>query len=298
MKLSNPVQFIDRTSGKLVTESVMGDKALRFAYETLLGHCISGLLFNSSALSSLLGKYYDSRFSKKSINSLASIPGCMPQEAELPLEEYKSFNDFFTRRLKPGSRPFCNDANSIASPADGRIMVYENLQDMDAIPVKGAKRTLNDLCANLLNKSSYAVAVIRLAPVDYHRYHYPCACVQTAETVKLKGKYHSVNPVALAANPDVYVENARHITELDSEVFGRFYFLEVGAFGVGSINSTSGVGMHNLQDEKGYFKFGGSTVILVFENSSIQWDSDLLENTLAGKETLIRCGMQIAKKRV
>ena len=298
MKLSNPVQFIDRTSGKLVTESVMGDKALRFAYETLLGHCISGLLFNSSALSSLLGKYYDSRFSKKSINSLASIPGCMPQEAELPLEEYKSFNDFFTRRLKPGIRPFCNDANSIASPADGRIMVYENLQDLDAIPVKGAKRTLNDLCANLLNKNSYAVAVIRLAPVDYHRYHYPCACVQTAATVKLKGKYHSVNPVALAANPDVYVENARHITELDSEVFGRFYFLEVGAFGVGSINSTSGVGMHNLQDEKGYFKFGGSTVILVFENSSIQWDSDLLENTLAGKETLIRCGMQIAKKRV
>ena len=106
MNLSNPVQFIDRTSGKLVTESVMGDKALRFAYETLLGHCISGLLFNSSALSSLLGKYYDSRFSKNSINSLASIPGCMPQEAELPLEEYRSFNDFFTRRLKPGIRPF------------------------------------------------------------------------------------------------------------------------------------------------------------------------------------------------
>ena len=175
-------------------------------------------------------------------------------------------------------------------------MVYENLQDMDAIPVKGAKRTLNDLCANLLNKNSYAVAVIRLAPVDYHRYHYPCACVQTAETVKLKGKYHSVNPIAFKRYPDVYTENTRQITELESELFGKLIYIEVGAFGVGSIIRTSNAGSHLKMDEKGYFKFGGSTVILIFDNSKVKFDTDLLENSEKGYETIIRCGEQIATR--
>lgn len=293
--MSNPIQFIDRRSGELCTESVMGDGALRFAYNTLLGHCISGLLFNSSGLSRLLGWYYDCRMSRRNIQALANIPGCCASEAELPVEAYSTFNGFFTRRLKPGARPFSKDGNILTSPADGRVMVFDDLQGVDAIPIKGAKTTLNDLCCEKLAGKSYAVAVIRLAPVDYHRYHYPCSCVQSSPVRKIKGKYHSVNPVALAVNPDVYTENARNITALHSDIFGDFYYIEVGAFGVGSIVQTAGGTEHAVQDEKGYFKFGGSTVVLIVPGASFSWSADLQENSRNGVETLIRCGEDMGR---
>ena len=94
------------------------------------------------------------------------------------------------------------------------------------------------------------------------------------------------------------MENTRQITTLESEIFGSFRYLEVGAFGVGSIIQTAQIGEHRKLDEKGMFKFGGSTVILIFDNAKIQWDTDLLENTRNGYETLIRMGMTIASKKV
>ena len=82
--MKKAITFVDRKTGELFEETVMGDGALRFAYETFLGHCLRGLLFNTSGLSRLMGWYYDSALSKKSISSLASIPGCDPREADLP----------------------------------------------------------------------------------------------------------------------------------------------------------------------------------------------------------------------
>ncbi|MBP5181707.1 MAG: phosphatidylserine decarboxylase, partial [Lentisphaeria bacterium] len=140
----------DRASGELREESVFGDRALRFFYRTLLGRGFWGLLFNSSCLSRLLGLYYDSRFSRRNIASLASTPGCHGEEAEKAPEAYSSFNDFFTRRLKEGARPFDASQNVLSSPADGRLLVYASLGKDDPIPVKGAKRTLNELCCGLL----------------------------------------------------------------------------------------------------------------------------------------------------
>ena len=291
--MNKAIILVDRRTGKLYEETVMGGGALRFAYETFLGHCLKGVLFNTSGLSRLMGCYYDSSLSKKSIPALASIPGCDPLEAELPIEQYKSFNDFFTRRLKEGARPFDSAPEVLSSPADGRIAVFEGLTPDGAIPVKGAERTLNDLCCEKLTAPSLAAAVIRLAPVDYHRYHFPCSCIQKEEPRKVKGKYHSVNPVALAKYPDLYCENTRQITRLESEIFGSFRYIEVGAFGVGSIIQHSAPGVHAKQSEKGCFKFGGSTVILVFDNSRIKWSADLLENSAKGYETVVRCGETI-----
>ncbi len=292
-----PIEFIDRKSGEVMQESVMGCGALRFAYETLLGKCLSGLLFNTSGLSRLLGAYYDSALSRKRIPDLAAIPGCAPEEAEFPPEHYKSFNDFFCRRLKEGARPFDPAPEVLSSPADGRISVFENLKSSDAVPVKGARRSLNDLCCGELETAEYAVAVIRLAPVDYHRFHFPCDCVQSSLPQKVSGKYHSVNPIALAVYPDLFVENTRQITRLESENFGTFRYLEVGAFGVGSIIQYTGPGKHLKQSEKGCFKFGGSTVILIFENDRLKWNADLLQNTANGYETLIRLGETLATVR-
>ena len=244
------IKYLDRATGEVITESVMGDAALRFAYNTLLGRTLWPMLFGGKFISSLMGRYYDSPRSRKDIARLTAIPGCRPEEAEHPAEYYNSFNDFFARRLKADARPVDDDENHLASPADGKILVHSNLLPSTPIPVKGAKRSINELCGETLPEKTVTVAVIRLAPVDYHLFHFPCSCVQKALPVKVKGKYHSVNPVALKVRPDLFVENTRQITTLESDVFGSFRYLEVGAFGVGSIIQYTAPGTHAKLAEK------------------------------------------------
>ena len=248
MSKAKPIQYIDRASGKTCTESVMGNKALNFAYNTLLGRSLWGLLFNTGFLSRLMGWFYDSKLSHNSIKSLLAIPGLNAGEAEKDWHEYRSFNDFFTRKLKNGARPAAVGNDVLCSPADGRLLIYPDVEKDVKIPVKGAVRSLESLCAMELPAQKYSVAVIRLAPIDYHRYHYPCDCNDDGKMIKVKGKYHSVNPIAFAKAPDLFVENTKVVTPLCSPVFGKFFFLEVGAFGVGSIVNTAVAGKHEKLD--------------------------------------------------
>ena len=287
------IKYIDRETGKLGTESVMGDRALRFAYETLAGRMLWFGLFHTRWLSSLMGRFYDSPRSRKHIGKLTSIPGFRSDEVEKAPAEYRSFNDFFARSLKPGIRPAAPGPEVLCAPADGRLLVYSGIAPDAAVPVKGALRSLEHLCGHPLPARRYSVAVVRLAPVDYHRFHFPCDCEQSHAPTRIPGKYHSVNPIAFQRAPDVFTENARAVTELYSPVFGNFIYLEVGAFGVGSIVHTAGTGPHRKMAEKGFFKFGGSTVILILEAERIAFDPDLVENSRNNLETLIRCGVRI-----
>lgn len=293
------IHFVDRRTRELITESVMGDKALRFAYETLLGRTLWPVLFGSRLVSSCLGRKYDSPKSKAAIRSLASIPGCVPEEAEKPIEDYGSFNEFFTRRLKEGARPL---GKGLVSPADGRLMLYLNAAADKPFPLKGATRSLAEVFAAVdVRHSSFAVphsrfdiAVIRLAPVDYHRFHFPCDCMVEGEVRVVPGKYHSVNPIALMRYPDVYADNERQIVKCKA-AFGDFWMVDVGAFGVGTIVQTFVGSNHAKGEEKGYFKFGGSTVVLVFPAGVVRFDEDLVENSAKGLETRVFCRETIGR---
>lgn len=284
-----PIQYVDRATGERVTESVMGDGALKFAYETLLGRTLWPVLFGSKFVSSLLGKYYDSPRSKKAIHSLASIPGCLVDEAEKPLEQYECFNEFFTRHLKRGARPL---GEGVVSPADGRLMLYLNADADTPFPLKGAKRSLRSVFDSSAPKGRYDIAVIRLAPVDYHRFHFPCDCILLGETKVVPGWYHSVNPIALIKAPDVYADNERQIVKGRAS-FGEFYLVDVGAFGVGTIVQTFAGDSHKKGEEKGYFKFGGSTVIFIAKAGAVKFDEDLVRNSAEGLETRVRMGERI-----
>ncbi len=283
------VEYIDRASGKKVTESVMGDKALRFAYETLLGRTLWPVLFGSRLVSALMGLRYDSPRSKKDIAKLAAIPGCLYQQAEKPLGEYATFNEFFTRRLKAGVRPL---GDGITSPADGRMRLYLDADADTPFPLKGAKRSLRSVFDGNAPAGRYDIAVFRLAPVDYHRFHFPCDC-ETPDPVRtIPGQYHSVNPIALLRRPDIYAENERQVLRCHAS-FGEFYLVDVGAFGVGTIIQTYSGTSHRKGDEKGLFKFGGSTVILIARAGTIRFDGDLVENSAKGLETRVLCGERI-----
>ena len=283
--MGQPVEYVERASGRRVVESVMGDGALRFAYETLLGRTLWSVLFGSKLLSAWLGRKYDSPKSKGDIRTLAAIPGCLPDEAEKPIAEYGSFNEFFTRRLKPGARPV---GEGLVSPADGRLKLYLNADADTPFPLKGAIRSLRAVFDEAAPAGKYDIAVIRLAPVDYHRFHFPCDCTTSGPVRAVPGKYHSVNPIALLRYPDVYADNERQILKCRA-AFGDFWLVDVGAFGVGTIVQTYAGEAHAKGDEKGYFKFGGSTVIFIAPAGRVTFDADLVANSAAGLETQVRC---------
>ena len=288
-----PIEYIDRATGERVVESVMGDGALRFAYETLLGRTLWPVLFGSKFFSALLGRRYDSPKSRKDIRSLAAIPGCRAEEAEKPLAEYGSFNEFFTRCLKPGARPL---GEGVVSPADGRLMLYLDADADRPFPLKGATRNLREVFGPGDAPEAAGrcdIVVIRLAPVDYHRFHFPCDCRTSGPARVVPGKYHSVNPIALLRHPDVYADNERQILRCET-AFGPLWMVDVGAFGVGTIVQTYRGERHAKGDEKGYFKFGGSTVIMVAPAGALVFDGDLVANSAAGLETRVKFGERIA----
>ena len=284
------VEYVERRTGARVRESIMGDRALRFAYETLLGRTLWPVLFGSKFVSALMGRHYDSPRSKKDIAKLVAVPGCIAEEAEKPIDEYSTFNEFFTRRLRSGARPV---GDGFTSPADGRLMLYLDTDVDSPFPLKGAVRTLREVLGGDAPGGRLDVVVVRLAPVDYHRFHFPIDCTTNTTPRVIPGRYHSVNPIALLKRPDVYADNERQVLKCRAS-FGDLWIVEVGAFGVGTIVQTYSGESHAKGDEKGFFKFGGSTVVMALQTGAVKFDDDLVRNSAQSLETRVFCLEHIA----
>jgi phosphatidylserine decarboxylase len=288
-----PVIVIDRASGQPFEEAVLGERWIRWAYQDAASGPLARLLFGSSLLSRLMGLYYDSPFSKGKIEAVIQELGIDRSEFAEPAV-YRSFNDFFIRHLKPGSRPYNADPRQIVSPADGRVLVFPHLDGDQFAPVKGFPFSLRKMLPEHAERyQNGALAIVRLCPADYHRYHFPCDG-RITRVQDLPGALHSVNPIALGSGADVFGANKRSYTLLETEHAGTLCFMEVGAFGVGSIVNTRTDGTVRKMEEKGYFKFGGSTVVLVFEPGKVQFSEDLVANSAAGRETLVKLGQAFA----
>ncbi|SFK01280.1 phosphatidylserine decarboxylase [Pseudovibrio ascidiaceicola] len=294
MSEKQPIIVIDRETGREFEETVLGEKWIRWAYQDSSSSVIEKLLFRSAALSKAMGWYYDSPLSKGKIQSAIDELNIDTAEFADPQESFASFNEFFIRHLKEGTRPFDTSADTIVSPADGRVLVFPQLDEDTFVPVKGhpfsIRKMLPDVADRFIGGS---LAIVRLCPADYHRYHFPCSG-EIVGAKDFQGAYHSVNPIALGAGPDVFGENKRSYTLLKTENAGTMCYVEVGAFGVGSIVNTKTSGHVAKMDEKGYFKFGGSTVVVVFEPGAVNFSEDLVANSAAGKETLVTVGQPFA----
>jgi phosphatidylserine decarboxylase len=285
---------VDRATGTPFEEVVMGETYIRWAYQDASSSILERVLFRSSVVSKLMGAWFDSGLSKPKIGKTIAQLDIDETEFLVPIEEFKSFNDFFSRRLKPSARPYTTDAAKIVSPADGRVLVFPELDDATFAPVKGFPFSLHKMLPQISARYlGGALAVVRLCPADYHRYHFPCDG-QITQSRAIDGALHSVNPIALASGHDVFGENKRHYTLIETEKAGIVCFVEVGAFGVGSIVNTKTEGMVRKMDEKGFFKFGGSTIVLVFEKGRIRFSDDLIANSALGRETLVKVGQDLA----
>ncbi|CRG86164.1 phosphatidylserine decarboxylase [Talaromyces islandicus] len=252
------------------------------------------------SLSIKQGRKYDDPASTSQIESFVNFHQLDMSEVLEPLENFKNFNEFFYRKLKPGARPCSapNDPNIIVSPADCRSVVFDRIEDATKVWIKGREFSVERLLGkaypeDVARYKNGALGIFRLAPQDYHRFHIPVdGVLGTPKTIE--GEYYTVNPMAIRSALDVYGENVRVLVPIDSSTHGRVMAVCVGAMMVGSTVITRDSGEKVARGEElGYFKFGGSTIVLLFESGKMNFDSDLVDNSKGALETLIRVGMSI-----
>jgi len=287
-----PIQFVDRETGTINTEKVAGEKWLIWLYHNPVGEATLWALVKRKLVSSFYGEMMDRPASADKIVTFV-------KEYDIDLsiakkQQFNSFNDFFTRELKTDARTIDTNFNFVVSPADGKILAYESISKTDFI-VKGYRFDVSSFFNNYFLAEKYvdgSLIIIRLAPNDYHRFHFPVSG-DVSPTIKIEGDYYSVNPIALREMVEIFCLNKREYTVIDSPVFGKVVMAEVGATMVGSIIQTYTSGFVEKGEEKGYFEFGGSTVVLLFEPEKIAIDKDLLSNTSMGLETSVLMGERI-----
>ncbi|THG94606.1 hypothetical protein EW026_g6899 [Hermanssonia centrifuga] len=254
------------------------------------------------------GKIYDSPESVKSIPSFIETYHLQLDDLLEPdITKYGTFNEFFSRRLKPDARPVQNedDPKNICSAADCRLTVYPTIDLAKEIWIKGANFSIPSLL-NVSPDSELAqtfadasLVVFRLAPADYHRFHSPIDGV-VGEVVDIPGQYYTVNPQAVnEPGFDVFTANKRSVLYMTHAGTGKpVAYVAIGAMLVGSIVWTNGANKGSTVkrgDELGHFAYGGSTIVALFPKGLMEFDEDLVKNSQKPIETLMKVGYSLGK---
>ncbi|PIW46611.1 MAG: phosphatidylserine decarboxylase [Zetaproteobacteria bacterium CG12_big_fil_rev_8_21_14_0_65_54_13] len=298
------IQVFNRRENSMDIEKVYGDEMVKFAYATPIGRLL-GPVIASKMLSKLYGKSQDSLNSAKKVAPFLKNFNIQIDQyqkgsfKENPVEtSYRSFNEFFIREFKEGQRTFTPNDDEMGAFAEARYFGHESMTDDLNIPVKGSMLRAVDLIGDGELAKDFIggpLMIARLCPVDYHRYHYPDAG-KTLKAFTVPGDLHSVNPLALKYRQDIFIKNERRVAILETEHFGKLAYIEVGATCVGKIvQSFDESQPFNKGDEKGYFLFGGSTVVLCGQKGKWAPSEDILTNTKAGIETYIQLGDVVAQ---
>ncbi len=292
------IRYYNRYKKRMETEQVYGESFLQWAYGNPLGKLALHTFVKRPFFSRWYGRQMNRKASQSKIASFIKDYNLDPEEFAEPPESYATFNEFFYRKLKPTARPIA--ASHAVFPADGRHLAFEDISKTSGVFVKGQQFDIE----KLLNDTSLAkryqhgsLLLSRLCPVDYHRFHFPVSGTP-GSTRLINGPLFSVSPIALARNLSYLWENKRTITEIQTDSLGTVLMMEVGATCVGSIHQTYTPDQPiSKGDEKGYFAFGGSTTITLFEPGQIQFDSELLKNSANQIETYALMGDNLGEKK-
>lgn len=295
--------YFDRTAQKEEKEKVYG----RFFLEILYGNGFFARFFSFFLLplfsqipflSSLYGYFQKSAMSRFKVKPFIASFSIDTSEFLDSTDSFGSFNDFFIRRLNLKCRPLASGDGVAVMPADARYLVFPKIDQADGFWVKGKKFSLKNLLQNASLAERYGgggMVIARLCPVDYHRFHFPCDGLPGRAEL-INGPLYSVNPIALKRNIEILSENKRMITSLQTKEFGKILYIEVGATYVGSIHQTFVAGTScSKGEEKGYFSFGGSCLILLFEPDKIIFDQDLINFSSKKMEVRGLLGQSLGK---
>lgn len=293
------IKVYNRKTKTYDIEQVAGLKYINWSYSSPVGKSFVELLVKKKMFSKLYGNYCDSSLSKKKIQPFIDEFNIDMTLCNKDINDFKNFNDFFARTLTPEARPIDFSENILVSPGDGRLSAFENIDLDKIVQIKGFTYSLKELIDDPEVAKEFeggTCLILRLCPTDYHRFHFvdngTCG-----ETKKISGFYYSVNPIALNNISELFCKNKREWCLFNSDNFGEILHVEVGATCVGTILQTYTPGKRVTKgEEKGYFKFGGSTTILFFKKDMVKIDEDIVEQTKLGFETKISMGETIGHK--
>jgi len=287
------IRVWDRRGSEEITERVYGDFFVRLLYGNKTGQLLTEHFLVKKPLSQLMGLYYNSILSRRNIGPFIQKFQINMDEFQTPPMGFQSFNEFFIREFEPGARRFSYEKSQVCAPAEGRYLAFENFSLNQTFTLKGAQINVQDLLHGHSVADEFdggTCLVVRLCPVDYHRFHFHDSG-RVRGHFKIPGKLHSVNPMAFNYDPRVFLTNYREATVFDSTNTGTVLYIEVGALGVGSIKQKFRVGQSvSRGDQKGWFEFGGSSVIVLFQKGRVKIADDILEKTRNQVECLIRLG--------
>jgi phosphatidylserine decarboxylase len=291
-----PIRYYNRHTASLETEQVYGEGFLRWSYGNPLGALSLSAFVKRPFFSKWYGRRMSTPESAARVQPFIAEYGLDPADFAAAAESYRSFNEFFYRKLKPSARPVDADEASAVFPADGRHLGFERASEIAGVFVKGQKFDLPTLLGDADLAAKYADGALilsRLCPVDYHRFHFPVAGIP-GEARVINGPLFSVNPIALRQRLAYLWTNKRCVTELRTEHFGTVICMEIGATCVGTIQQTFQPGEAITKGaEKGYFAFGGSSTLTLFEPGRIQLEADLRENSARQVELYARIGTRL-----
>lgn len=275
-----PITFYNRYTDSIETEQVYGEGFLKWAYDNPLGKIALHAFVKRPFFSAWYGQRMNQPKTAAKIAPFIEEYGINVDDFLDAPESYCHFNDFFYRKLKPEARPIAD--SDIVFPVDGRHLGFENAERINGTFIKGQQWNLRALINDDALYEQFkggSLVLSRLCPVDYHRFHFPCSGTPS-ETRLINGPLFSVSPIALRQRLAYMWENKRTCTVLETENLGKVLILEIGATCVGSILQTYKTNQPIQKgDEKGYFAFGGSSTISIFEPEKAQLAADLLKHS-------------------
>ncbi len=283
------MRYRDR-NGNEVTGNEKQDMILRLLYSTVAGRMLMKPLVQP-AVSRICGHLLNTRLS--AYVAKAVIRRHRDALADCKEQNFASYNAFFHRELLPGSRPIASGEGVLISPCDGKLICCP-VTEKSRFVIKHSTYSLQSLLRSERIAERFSggtLLIFRLTVDDYHRYCY-IADGKKSKNVRIPGVFHTVNPSAVGRIP-VYKENTREFSLLKTQEFGTVLMVEAGAMLVGKIHNHHEEAWVRKGMEKGYFEFGGSTIILCFEKDRIIMDDDIVRNSKEKTETLVRRGERI-----
>ncbi len=271
----------------MCNENEPSQKKLNILYNTIFGRILLKLIFSTRWFSYLAGVYYKSRFSLSKLKKFIRTNNL--QSYEKNIDKYNSFNDFFIRKEQ---RNFTYEHGALISPCDSLVSVY-NITDTLILNIKSSSYSLQTLLQNNKLAEKYiggTCIIYRLTLLNYHRFMFAQSGLIT-NFKTIKGCLHTVRPLSNAKNN--YFENTRAVTQMATHNFGNVVQVEIGAMLVGKIVNHNTSNKFKVFDEKGYFEFGGSTIVQLFEANSVKICEDILKMSNKNIECEIVMGEKI-----
>ena len=276
----------DRKTKKIEEKEDEQEKTLEFLYETYLGRLLLKLFVARPIFSKIRSNKQKSQRSQKEIKPFIEKYKIDMSEYN---ENYKTFNDFFIRSRKIENH---TKDNELVAIADSKLLIYP-IDNNLKINVKHSIYSIEEILKEKIDISSYKngyCMIFRLSVDDYHRYVFP----DDGEYIKryyIKGTLHTVRPIS--SKYKVYSRNAREVSILHTKHLGNVIQIEVGALLIGCIKNNN-IEKFKKLDEKGYFEYGGSSIVLFVKNN-VQIDKDILEHSNKNIETKVKIGERIGE---